>query len=297
MSTDIAKRNGLHDISLPSEVSVPDSLDDARTLLDRVGGLMGAGHWGTAAIVWAFTYDTGGGRPSKSDEKSPLLTIEDFAKLKIRGLSTRDSVRKYRNRWQEAIDEGAATAAEPGKRSALPKIEFSTKSDGGAHVGHNSGENEWYTPQGYIDAARSAMGGIDLDPASTAAANKIVGATRFFSEKQDGLKQEWGGRVWMNPPYAQPLVGQFAEKLAESVQSGSVSQACVLVNNATETKWFQRIAGVSAAICFPAGRVRFWHPDRESAAPLQGQSVLYAGGRKKEFAKAFAEFGFLLDAT
>ena len=163
----------------------------------------------------------------------------------------------------------------------------------GAHVSKNSGENEWYTPQQYIDAARQAMGGIDLDPASSKAANEIVKASKFFTEKNNGLEQDWSGRVWMNPPYAQPAMGLFAEKMAESVESGSVTACCVLVNNATETKWFQRLAAVSSVICFPAGRVKFWHPERESA-PLQGQAVLYAGKDIKAFVKAFAEFGFTL---
>lgn len=162
----------------------------------------------------------------------------------------------------------------------------------GAHVSKNSGENEWYTPQLYIDAARLAMGGIDLDPASSKAANEIVKAAKFFTADDDGLTQNWSGRVWMNPPYESKLIGLFAEKMAEAVESGSVTACCVLVNNATETKWFQRLAGVSSSICFPAGRVKFWHPERESA-PLQGQAVLYAGKDAKAFQKAFKDFGWI----
>lgn len=91
----------------------------------------------------------------------------------------------------------------------------------------------------------------------------------------------------MNPPYAPPLIAEFCQKLVDS----DIEAACVLVNNATETAWFQMVADKASAVCFPQGRVKFWHPERTSA-PLQGQAVLYIGKKPVEFCKAFKAFGF-----
>lgn len=160
------------------------------------------------------------------------------------------------------------------------------------HVANNSGENEWYTPSKYIDAARAAMGSIDLDPASCEAANKTVKATTFYTDVDDGLVQPWYKNVWMNPPYAQPLVQHFSQRLIEHVNSGEVEQACVLVNNATDTAWFQSMLEICDAACFIKGRVRFIDKaGNPTGAPLQGQVVLYFGVNRDAFRDAFSVFG------
>ena len=164
-----------------------------------------------------------------------------------------------------------------------------------AHVSRNSGVNEWYTPEKFVCAARSVMGSIDCDPATSLIANETVKAEKMFTEMDNGLNQIWAANVWMNPPYAQPLIGSFAETISLKFEAGEVLQACVLVNNATETKWFQRMLAVSSAVCFTASRIKFLDPEgKKSGAPLQGQAILYMGNQSKKFALEFEQFGRVL---
>lgn len=160
-----------------------------------------------------------------------------------------------------------------------------------AHVSYNTGENEWYTPPAFIQAARAVMGTIDLDPASTDRANQTVQASDYFTSEQDGREQFWSGNVWMNPPYAQPLIADFCNILIRRFKSGDVRQACVLVNNATETLWFQSLLSMATAVCFPKGRVRFLDKDGNLGAPLQGQAVVYFGDNVNGFEAEFSQFG------
>lgn len=163
-----------------------------------------------------------------------------------------------------------------------------------AHVAHNAGENEWYTPPKFIEAAREVMGGIDTDPASSKIANKTVKADTFYDTKDDGLEQEWGQRVWINPPYSQPQISQFCDALVEKLGTGEVQEACALVNNATETAFGQTLLQSCNAVCFPSGRVRFLDVDGNPGAPLQGQMVVYFGENADKFCSDFAGFGVCL---
>lgn len=157
---------------------------------------------------------------------------------------------------------------------------------------HHTGNNEWYTPPEYIEPARTAMGGIDLDPASCELANQTVQAATYYTAADDGLTQSWSGRVWMNPPYSQPAVTHFCSKLVDELRSGNVSQAITLTNNATETQWFRTLAGVASAACFTHKRIHFINVDGEPQKnTTQAQVALYFGDRTAEFVNVFSALG------
>lgn len=164
------------------------------------------------------------------------------------------------------------------------------------HVSQASGENEWYTPSEYIEAARNIMGTINLDPASSDKANQTVKAKEYFTIEDDGLKQNWHGNVWMNPPYAQPLVDKFSETITSKFESGEITQACILVNNATETDWFQRMLKLASAVCFIRSRVKFIDVNgKATGTPLQGQAIIYFGNNHQKFYSEFNKKGIVLN--
>ena len=162
------------------------------------------------------------------------------------------------------------------------------------HRAQGTGENEWYTPSEYIEAAREMMGGIDVDPASSVLAQETVKAGVFFSVDDDGLKQPWRGKVWLNPPYAQPAIHDFMAKTVEEWNAGNMEEGIALTHNYTDTRWFHLAAQAAEAICFTRGRIGFLSPDGKKAAPTQGQAFFYFGQRREEFADAFCQFGFVL---
>ena len=165
------------------------------------------------------------------------------------------------------------------RRAVMKKIEEVKK----PHVSFNSGNNEWYTPEYIITAARIAMGSIDMDIASSDMAQKIVQAKEYYTAETNGLDKPLHGNIWLNPPYSSDLVDKFISKLVEAV---------VLVNNATETEWFERLISIASAVCFPRSRVRFYMPEGKTGAPLQGQAIIYIGTNVKAFDCAFASIGW-----
>lgn len=156
-----------------------------------------------------------------------------------------------------------------------------------------TGEQEWYTPEKYIEAARRVLGVIDLDPASSLLSQKVVQARYFYTSYTNGLQKKWYGKVWMNPPYTQPLISQFIYKLLREISYGDVCEAILLTHNYTDTTWFHKAQNSAQKICFTRGRIRFLDQYGKEAAPTQGQAFFYFGSNEQLFIKVFRQFGFI----
>jgi hypothetical protein len=156
--------------------------------------------------------------------------------------------------------------------------------------------NEWFTPSAFLEPVRAALGGdIELDPASSSTANETVRARRCFTARTNGLKQSWASpALYCNPPYSQPAIVHFAEKMVAEWRTGRIEAAVMLTHNYTDTEWFHTLAAAADALCFTRGRVKFYDAQGTVAAPTQGQTFLYFGSRVDRFREAFSSLGLVL---
>lgn len=158
-------------------------------------------------------------------------------------------------------------------------------------LAENYDGDEWYTPPAFIEAARELMGAIDLDPASCEAAQGVVQATEYFTKDDDGLTQAWHGRVWLNPPYSQPLIEQFTQHLTDQFDIGNTTEAVLLVNNCTDAGWFIDLARRFPVI-FTYGRAKFWQENQKTFATRQGQAIFYFGSQPERFVECFEKLAY-----
>ena len=128
--------------------------------------------------------------------------------------------------------------------------------------------DEWYTPKEIIQS----LGEFDLDPATSLEAYKLnKSARKIYTTKENGLRQEWEGRVWLNPTYSNPLIQQFLMKMAEH------NNGIALVFAKIEAKWFHDIVlQYATAIKFLYNRIRFYKPDGTQGMQPRNGSMLIA---------------------
>lgn len=176
-------------------------------------------------------------------------------------------------------------------------------------INQTSGEVEYYTPTEIIEAARRAMGGIDLDPASSENANKIVRATQIFTKADNGLKHHWVGRVWLNHPFgrAEKACGSGCDKKHEHHDydyygnaawvnyldlecKTRVTQACCITYACTSESWFQPL--MKRPQCYLTPRTNYRLPDGTIKKGVsKGSVVTYYGENPDRFAVEFKRFG------
>lgn len=127
---------------------------------------------------------------------------------------------------------------------------------------HGRIADEWYTPPSIIEAARHSMGSIDLDPASCAMANRVVKAKRYYSKRDNGLKQEWSGNVWCNPPFRKGQLRAWIDKSMEHTEP-----LCLLLPPSNNTHILYKVIPTADWMCW-------FIPKRDWYTPLHDQITL-----------------------
>lgn len=115
----------------------------------------------------------------------------------------------------------------------------------------SSRTDDWPTDPVVFAELAAEFGGFDLDPCASPENAKCG---RYFTRNDDGLAQEWTGRVFMNPPYGRPL-GLWMEKAWRSAQTTAELVVC-LVPARTDTAWWHEYA-VRGEVRFIRGRLKF----------------------------------------
>jgi phage N-6-adenine-methyltransferase len=122
--------------------------------------------------------------------------------------------------------------------------------------------NAQFTPTYVLAPIAQALGGIGLDPCTTA--DNPTGAVRFYTAADDGLASPWSGPGWLpsvfvNPPYArarEPWV-------IRCMSAGMAGQRVVLLMPShTDTQVFHKAISTADAMVFIRGRIKFgvWRP-------------------------------------
>jgi hypothetical protein len=139
----------------------------------------------------------------------------------------------------------------------------------GGHHSTRIKNQEWLTPFWIL----KELGIFDLDPC--APINRPWPTARdHYTMLDDGLKKDWHGRVWLNPPYDHKIMWNWIYKLSNH------GNGIALIFARTETKGFFDFVWEKAnALLFIKGRLSFYdHHGEKSKYNSGGPSVLAAYG-------------------
>lgn len=123
-------------------------------------------------------------------------------------------------------------------------------------------KTRWETPPKTMADIERRWGPFDLDPCCEV---KTAKARHFFTVNDDGLKQRWFGRVFMNPPYGEKNLRIWMEKAY--VESTLGAHVFCLVPAQTGAVWFHEWA-MMGKVHYLKGKVYFLLDGKKIGAPI-----------------------------
>lgn len=133
----------------------------------------------------------------------------------------------------------------------------------------SSKSNEWATPP-ELFSELDAEFGFSLDPCATDDNHKCP---KYYTQKDDGLRQNWGGeRVFCNPPYGR-AIGEWVRKCSEEAKKPG-TLVVLLIPARTDTAYFHDyIYRKAREVRFLRGRLRFG--GATNSAPFPSMIVIF----------------------
>lgn len=123
--------------------------------------------------------------------------------------------------------------------------------------------DSWGTPAWITDA----LGRFDLDPCAMPTPARQIALTNY-TEREDGLVQEWAGRVWLNPPFNRYERPYWMERMSRH------NFGTMLIPAACETAPFAKyVWGVAKGILMLRERPYFLKPDGTRARSNSGCTI------------------------
>lgn len=140
-------------------------------------------------------------------------------------------------------------------------------------IHYSSATEVWATPQGFFDKYNRIFN-FEVDVCALAENAKCE---RYFTPEQDGLRQEWVGVCWMNPPYGRQI-GLWVKKAYEAACAGNAIVVCLLPAR-TDTAWWHDYC-IYGEIEFIRGRLKFGGSPH--SAPFPSALVVFNPARLKQ---------------
>lgn len=141
----------------------------------------------------------------------------------------------------------------------------------------SSKTDEWETPKELFDVLNQKYH-FQTDVCAT---DENAKCPKYYTREIDGLKQEWYGTCWMNPPYGREI-GKWMKKAYKESKENGATVVC-LVPARTDTAWWHEYA-MKGEITFLRGRLKFG--GAKDNAPFPSAVVVFDGHKPERMTEA-----------